>query len=85
MTNAEIFVALMSQHTHDIHGNLVCPSRSYTSSALKKATGLPIAEVRKTIDDLCQRGVVKPNGFSVRMTGGKRETIYTITEPKESN
>jgi hypothetical protein len=88
-TTAERIVALMNQPSYDIHGMFIGPTKSYSPSALKKAMrNVPIAEIRKTLEDLCEQGVVKWCGWSFRMTSGgldKREKIYTLNEPKESN
>ena len=84
-TPAERIVALMSQPTYDVHGTFISPTKTYSPSALKKVTRLPIAEVRKTLENLCEQGVVHPNGIVLPLFGHKREVTYTITTQKETD
>jgi hypothetical protein len=75
-------VALMGQPSHDIYGNFISPTKNYTPSALKKAMGgrVPIADIRRAIESLCEQGVVKSVGIVLPMFGHKREAIYTLTQ-----
>lgn len=85
-TTAERIVALMSQPTYDIYGMFISHTKSFSPSALKKAMRIvPIAEIRTTIEALCEQGLVKPNGVVLPMFGAKREAIYTVTTEKEEN
>ena len=75
-------VALLGQPTHDIYGTLLSPTRNYSPSALKKAMGgrVPIADIRRTTESLCEQGVVKSVGIVLPLFGAKREAIYTLTQ-----
>jgi len=84
-TTAERIVALMSQPTYDVHGTFISPNKTYSPSALKKVLRLPIAEVRKTLENLCEQGVVRPNGIVLPLFGHKREITYTTTTQKETD
>jgi len=85
-TTAERIVALMSQPTYDVHGTFISPTKTYSPSTLKKAMRIvPIAEIRTTLENLCEQGVVKPNGIVLPLFGHKRETTYTITTQKETD